>query len=105
MESFRRSLAICGICRRTMPDQKVVVITGSSSGIGLLTAVEFAQNGYSVVATMRDLGRASRLEEAAQKTGVGKKLDLRCLDVTDFNSIPGVIDGIVRDHGHIDVLV
>src|SRR5215469_7344459 len=105
MEPFRPSLAICGICRRTMPDQKVAVITGSSSGIGLLTAIEFAQNGYSVVATMRDLRRAGRLEEAAQKAGVREKLDLRQLDVTDFDSIPGVIAGVVRDHSRIDVLV
>lgn len=88
-----------------MNNQKVAVITGSSSGIGLLTAIEFAQNGYLVVATMRDLGRSGRLEEAAQKAGAPDKLDLRRLDVTDFDSIGSVIDGIVRDHGRIDVLV
>jgi NAD(P)-dependent dehydrogenase (short-subunit alcohol dehydrogenase family) len=88
-----------------MSNQKVAVITGSSSGIGLLTAIEFAQNGYSVVATMRDLSRGDRLEEAAQKAGVRDKLDIRQLDVTNFDSIPGVVDGIVRDHGRIDVLV
>jgi NAD(P)-dependent dehydrogenase (short-subunit alcohol dehydrogenase family) len=88
-----------------MANSKLAVITGSSSGIGLLTAIEFAQNGYSVVATMRDLGRSARLEEAAQQAGVRDKLDLRHLDVTDFESIPGVVDGIVRDHGRIDVLV
>jgi NAD(P)-dependent dehydrogenase (short-subunit alcohol dehydrogenase family) len=88
-----------------MSDQKIALITGSSSGIGLLTALEFAQNGYFVVATMRDLERASRLDEAAQKAVVRDKLDLRRLDVTDFDSIGGVVDGIVRDHGRIDVLV
>jgi len=88
-----------------MPDQKVAVITGSSSGIGLLTTIEFARDGYFVVATMRDLGRSSRLEEAAQQAGVRNRLDLRQLDVTNFDSIPGVVDAIVRDHGRIDVLV
>jgi len=88
-----------------MPDHKVAVITGSSSGIGLLTAIEFAQHGYVVVATMRDLARGGRLEEAAQKAGVRDRLDLRRLDVTEFDSIPGVVDAIVRDHGRIDVLV
>jgi len=88
-----------------MAEQKVAVITGSSSGIGLLTAIEFARNGYEVVATMRDLGRSGRIEEAAQKAGVHDKLDLRRLDVTDFDSIGGVVDGIVRDHGRVDVLV
>jgi NAD(P)-dependent dehydrogenase (short-subunit alcohol dehydrogenase family) len=88
-----------------MSKQKVVVITGSSSGIGLLTAIEFAQNGYQVVATMRDLGRSGRLEEATQKAGVRDKLDLRRLDVTEFDTISGVVDAILRDHGSIDVLV
>ena len=88
-----------------MREQKIAVITGSSSGIGLLTAIEFAQNGYQVVATMRDLGRNGRLEEAAQKAGVRDKLDIRRLDVTEFDTIPGVVDAIVRDHGRIDVLV
>jgi len=37
-----------------MPDAKAAVITGCSSGLGLLTAIEFAKNGYYVVATMRD---------------------------------------------------
>jgi NAD(P)-dependent dehydrogenase (short-subunit alcohol dehydrogenase family) len=88
-----------------MPEQKVAVITGSSSGIGLLTAIEFAQNGYLVVATMRDLGRAGRLEEAAQKAGVRARLEFRQLDVTNFDSVPATIEAIVKDHGRIDVLV
>src|ERR1019366_577831 len=88
-----------------MSDQKVAVITGSSSGIGLLTAIEFAQHGYFVVATMRDPGRAAKLEEAASKAGVREKLDIRRVDVTEFDSLPGVVEAIVRDHGRIDVLV
>ena len=88
-----------------MSNQKVAVITGSSSGIGLLTALEFARNGYQVVATMRDLQRGDRLEAAAQKAGVREKIDIRRLDVTEFDSLPGVVEGIVREHGRIDVLV
>jgi len=88
-----------------MTDQKVALITGSSSGIGLLTALEFARHGYQVVATMRDLSRNDRLEQAAQSAGVRDRLDLRLLDVTEFDAIPGVIEAIVRDHGRIDVLV
>jgi NAD(P)-dependent dehydrogenase (short-subunit alcohol dehydrogenase family) len=88
-----------------MSGQKVAVITGSSSGIGLLTAIEFAQHGYFVVATLRDLGRAAKLEEAAAKAGVRERLDIRRVDVTEFDSLPGVVEAIVRDHGRIDVLV
>jgi NAD(P)-dependent dehydrogenase (short-subunit alcohol dehydrogenase family) len=88
-----------------MAERKIAVVTGSSSGIGLLTTIEFATNGYTVVATMRDLARSGRLEEAAQKAGVRERLDLRQLDVTRFDTLPGVVDEIVRDHGRIDVLV
>ncbi len=71
-----------------MAERKIAVVTGSSSGIGLLTTIEFAANGYTVVATMRDLARSGRLEEAAQKAGVRDRLDLRQLDVTHFESLP-----------------
>jgi NAD(P)-dependent dehydrogenase (short-subunit alcohol dehydrogenase family) len=87
-----------------MSEQKVAIVTGSSSGIGLLTTVELALNGYQVVATMRDLGRRGRLEEMAQKAGVRDKLDLRRIDITEFDSLPVAIDQIVRDHARIDLL-
>jgi NAD(P)-dependent dehydrogenase (short-subunit alcohol dehydrogenase family) len=84
---------------------KIVVITGASSGIGLLTAVELARRGHTVVATMRDLSRRTRLDEAAAAAGVAGRLDFRRLDVTEFDSIPTVAAEVVRDHGRIDVLV
>ena len=76
-----------------MAEEKIAVVTGSSSGIGLLTAVELARNGYRVVATMRDLGRSGRLEEAAQQAGVRDRLDLRRVDITEIDSLPGAGGG------------
>ena len=87
-----------------MPE-RVALITGSSSGIGLLTAVELARGGYGVVATMRDLSRRSRLDEAAERAGVAGQLDVRRLDVTETDSIPALVEAVVRDHGRVDVLV
>jgi NAD(P)-dependent dehydrogenase (short-subunit alcohol dehydrogenase family) len=88
-----------------MAEDKVAVVTGSSSGIGLLTAVELALNGYRVVATMRNLESRGRLEEAAHKAGVRDRLDLRRLDITEFDSLPGAVDAVISDHGRLDVLV
>jgi NAD(P)-dependent dehydrogenase (short-subunit alcohol dehydrogenase family) len=88
-----------------MAQEKVALVTGSSSGIGLLTAVELALNSYRVVATMRNLESRGRLEEAAQKASVRDGLDLRRVDITEFDSLPGAVDAIVHDHGRIDVLV
>ena len=84
---------------------KVAVITGASSGIGLLTAVTLARRGFRVVATMRDLSRRAILDQAAKTAGIDANIDVRALDISEFDSIPGVIGEIVRDHARIDVLV
>ncbi len=85
--------------------EKIAVVTGSSSGIGLLTAVELAKAGFKVVASMRDLGRRERLDQAAVATGVTGRVDGRRLDVTNSAAIPGFAEGVVHDYGRIDVLV
>jgi NAD(P)-dependent dehydrogenase (short-subunit alcohol dehydrogenase family) len=87
-----------------MPD-KIALITGSSSGFGLLTSIELAKTGFRVVATMRDLGRRDRLDQAATAAGVAGQVDIRALDVTDFDTLPGLVDAVVRDYGRLDVLV
>ena len=89
-----------------MNTKKVAVVTGSSSGFGLLTVVELARAGYFVVATMRDLQRRERLDAALASAGnLGAQVEARNLDVTDFERVPSIISGIARDHGRIDVLV
>lgn len=85
--------------------QRIAMVTGASSGIGLLAAVELARSGFHVVATMRDLGRRGALEEAARSAGVQQRLDFCLLDVTQFALIPGVVDSILRMYGRVDVLL
>jgi len=87
-----------------MPD-KLVLLTGASSGFGLLTTVELARAGFRVVATMRDLSRRAKLDQAAAAAGVADKIDIRLLDVTHFSEIATVVDTVVRDYGRIDVLI
>jgi NAD(P)-dependent dehydrogenase (short-subunit alcohol dehydrogenase family) len=84
-----------------MPD--IALVTGTSSGMGLTAAVALAGKGLTVVATMRDTNRAGDLLEAAAAAGVD--VDVRALDVTDEDGAAACVDGIVRDHGGVDVLV
>src|SRR3954468_16885239 len=84
-------------------EPKVALITGCSSGFGLLTAIEMARAGFGVVATMRNLEKRAALDTAAKQAGV--QLDVRRLDVTEFDSLPAFVDQLVRDHGRLDVLV
>ena len=90
-----------------MAQNKVAVVTGSSSGFGLLTVIELIKAGFFVVATMRQLDRRTRLDEALVRTGkdLSSRVDARQLDVTDFERIPAVMADIARTHGRIDVLV
>ncbi len=82
---------------------KVVVITGTSSGIGLAAAVAAARAGWRTVATMRDTSRDGDLRKAAEQAGV--ELDIRQLDVTDAASVNAAIEGVVADYGRLDGLV
>ncbi|XP_041958854.1 retinol dehydrogenase 8-like isoform X2 [Alosa sapidissima] len=86
------------------PGQKVILITGCSSGIGLRMAVLLAkdpQQRYHVIATMRDLKRKDKLVEAAGDA-YGKTLSLLTLDVCNDESVKQCINN-VKDR-HIDVL-
>lgn len=78
---------------------RIVVITGCSSGIGLETARAFVEAGDKVIATVRDMARARALWDVAGAIEIAE------LDVTKPESFPAFVEGIVRDHGRIDVLV
>ena len=71
---------------------KTVLITGTSSGIGLATAVAAAAGDWQVIATMRDTAKSGPLLEAAREAGV--TLDVRPLDVTDPASVAACFAGI-----------
>ncbi|MDF2992422.1 MAG: dehydrogenase with different specificity [Microbacterium sp.] len=77
----------------------LALVTGTSSGIGLHTAVGLARTGVEVIATVRDTTRADALRAAAADAGV--VLDIRALDVTDA----GGARALVADAGAIDILV
>ena len=82
---------------------QVAIVTGTSSGIGLATALALAKAGHTIIATVRgERGEASVLEQAAL---AGVKLDVRRLDVTDNASVTTMVAGVLADHGRIDVLV
>jgi len=85
------------------PARRTALVTGCSSGFGLLTAVELARRGFHVYATMRDLARRERLDHAAQDAGVS--LSVLPLDVTRAESIAAVVDEVLATTKRIDVLV
>ena len=79
-----------------------VLITGCSSGFGLLAAVEFARRGCEVIATMRDTGAAGPLRDAADAAGVD--VDVAELDVRSTESVDRAVAAAVAGGG-LDVVV
>ncbi len=84
---------------------RTALITGASSGIGHALALELAARGY-------DLGLAARRLEALQQLGEeivqrhpDRRIELRQLDVTDYDQVPAAIDGLATALGGLDVVV
>ena len=84
-------------------NQKVAIVTGSSSGIGLESALLLARNGYTTYATMRSPEKGTLIEIAVQKENLSLKVIQ--LDVTNDNSVKNAIDQIISEAGRIDILV
>jgi NAD(P)-dependent dehydrogenase (short-subunit alcohol dehydrogenase family) len=84
-------------------NQKVAVVTGSSSGIGFETSLTLARRGFFTYATMRNIGKGASIKSVATK----ERLPIRVaqLDVTEDRSINDAVHSIISDVGKIDVLV
>lgn len=82
---------------------KVIVITGASSGIGEATARLLAERGAKVVLGAR---RTERLAVIAEEiNGSGGHAQFRALDVTDQQDVQRFVDFAVEHYGRVDVLV
>lgn len=85
------------------PQEKVAVVTGSSSGIGFETSILLARKGFYTYATMRNLNKSLKIKEIAEKENL--HLKVLKLDVTDDKSVKDAIRQITDKSSRIDVLV
>ncbi|MEU8685538.1 SDR family oxidoreductase [Streptomyces sp. NPDC048611] len=83
--------------------QKVILITGASSGIGEAAARRLAADGHRVVLGAR---RTDRLEKLSRELrDHGGTASFRRLDVTSLDDMRSFVDAAEAEHGRIDVLV
>jgi NAD(P)-dependent dehydrogenase (short-subunit alcohol dehydrogenase family) len=88
------------IGERAMPS---VLITGTSSGLGLETALTLARAGHNVYATMRNPSRAPELGHRATQEGL--PIRILVMDVDSDSSVKTAIADIYQQGGNIDALV
>ena len=81
----------------------IALVTGTSSGIGLATAVTLARGGHKVIATMRNLNGANELQKVVSDEKLS--VTVAALNVDDDASVDCAISKILSEYGHIDVLV
>jgi NAD(P)-dependent dehydrogenase (short-subunit alcohol dehydrogenase family) len=84
-------------------EKKVVLITGTNSGFGWLTAKSCAGLGHKVYATMRDT--KGRNADKARALGEQENIEVLDVDVTNGQSITDAVATIIKKEGRIDVLV
>jgi NAD(P)-dependent dehydrogenase (short-subunit alcohol dehydrogenase family) len=81
----------------------VAVVTGANSGIGRAIVIHFGTQGFTVIGTVRDRGRATKLGAMAEERGV--EVELVELDVADDESVRRGFEEILGRTGRVDVLV
>jgi NAD(P)-dependent dehydrogenase (short-subunit alcohol dehydrogenase family) len=100
-----RSLPATGALAAELPRAgQVSIVTGGSAGLGLAIGEALAQAGSAVVLASRS---ATRCEQAAARLSAetGRPVIGRECDVTDEREVAGLVNGVLADHGRVDVLV
>ena len=86
-------------------NNKVVVITGGSRGIGLETALDLVLHGATVIIASRDQIQANEaIESIKNSTNISRCIYLQ-LDLTDYNNINQFVEQIKKNYGKIDILI
>tara|TARA_R110000850_G_scaffold96246_1_gene201398 strand:- start:1156 stop:1887 length:732 start_codon:yes stop_codon:yes gene_type:complete len=84
---------------KTMAKEKIVLITGASSGIGEATAKTLVNNGHKVILTAR---REDKLTELVESLGSDNALSVAA-DATDFTALENVVTKGIEKFGRLDV--
>ncbi|MCU5223837.1 oxidoreductase [Bacillus tropicus] len=85
-------------------NKQIAVITGASSGFGLLTTLELAKKDYLVIATMRNLEKQGNLLSQVTQLNLQQNIKIQQLDVTDQNSIHN-FQLFLKEINKVDLLI
>lgn len=81
-------------------DERIAIVTGGASGLGLSIAEKFITHGIRTIIIGRNEEKLRDVQLSLGERCLVKKFDLTCLE-----DIPLLVNGIRQEYGHIDVLV
>ncbi|MFO7931489.1 MAG: SDR family oxidoreductase [Desulfosalsimonas sp.] len=84
--------------------RKSILITGASSGIGMELAKEMAHRGYALALTARRMDALESLRNEIAGKNESLPVEIAGLDVTDYGSVPVVLDDLAQRLGGIDIV-
>ncbi|MEU7581430.1 oxidoreductase [Streptomyces sp. NPDC041068] len=90
-----------------IPDQtdRVFVVTGANSGLGLATTRALARRGGLVILAVRDEEKGRRAVAGITAEQPDARLEVRRIDLADLASVRAFADGVCADHARLDVLI
>ena len=87
----------------TRLENKVAIVTGSTSGIGVGIATVFAREGAQVVVCGRRQSKGQAVVDSIR--AFGGRASYHFMDITQPDSVKAVMDDTVQEFGHLDILV
>jgi NAD(P)-dependent dehydrogenase (short-subunit alcohol dehydrogenase family) len=86
-------------------EARVALVTGGTRGIGSSISLVLARAGYKVVAVCNSHRSEADAFAASAKSGEGLDIEVRQANVANPADCESVVNGVLRDHGRLDVLV
>jgi NADP-dependent 3-hydroxy acid dehydrogenase YdfG len=86
-------------------DGRVVIITGSNTGIGFYTALDLAGRGATVIMACRDLNKANKACNYIKKETRNQNVYVELVDLSSFDSVVEFSERIIKKYDKIDILI
>lgn len=86
-------------------EKKIILVTGSNSGIGKETAMTLAKAGHFVILHGRDKEKTKRVYEEIKKESGNQSIDMMCADLSLMSEVLKMVKRLEEKYDHLDVLI